>query len=63
MLHGIHWQAVFTGAGVLAVASHAANTIPLPENKWGRWALGVLQFALANYGKGTAAFSPLDKRA
>jgi hypothetical protein len=56
-MHNIHWQSLITGAVALGAASHAANTIPLPDNKWARWALGVVQFILANYGKGAAAFT------
>jgi hypothetical protein len=56
----INWQSLITGAVAIGAASHAANTIPLPDNKWVRWAIGTVQYILANYGKGAEAFA-VDK--
>ena len=58
MLHHINWSNLLAGASAFGILSHAANTIPIPKNQYGRWAVGILQYALANYQKGGAALQP-----
>jgi hypothetical protein len=56
--HAIHWQGFVSGAFAYGVAAYAARTIPIPDNRWARWIVGVLQFALSNAEKGAAAIPP-----
>lgn len=42
---------------LFALASFALNTFPIPANKYGRWFLGVLQFAVLNWDKAKDHFS------
>jgi len=41
-----HWGDVFAGATALGIAAHALNSFPVPQNKYGQWILGILQFAV-----------------
>jgi hypothetical protein len=45
------------GSAFLSVAAYAAQHFPMPANKYGKWALGVLQFALANKNLGQQNFA------
>ena len=54
-MHHFDVGSLLIGGFGLAVASHAAHTIPQPKSEWGRWLVGIIQFALANYTEGRAA--------
>lgn len=41
-----HWDDLLKGAIFWAVMGHAVNTFPVPENKFGRWLLSTVQFAV-----------------
>ena len=59
----IHWQGIVSGVALWGALSHAAQTFPTPTSPYAKWALGVLQYLLANYDKGRDALAdPLDKR-
>jgi hypothetical protein len=45
------------GAFVLGVISYAARTIPQPKSVWGRWLIGIFQFAVTNADKGQQALA------
>lgn len=36
----------FGGMSTLAIVAHGVNTFPTPENKYGAWLLGWIQFAV-----------------
>ncbi len=36
----------FSGASALVVLGHAVNTFPVPQNPYGKWLLGTIQFAI-----------------
>lgn len=41
-------QSFVAGGFVWLVAAYAARTIPAIKNPWGKWIVGILQFAVAN---------------
>jgi hypothetical protein len=41
-----HWGDVLAGASVVGLVAHAVNTFPTPDNAYGAWLLGVIQFAV-----------------
>lgn len=41
-----HLEYLGGGATVFAIIAHAVNTFPTPDNKYGTWLLGILQFAV-----------------
>ena len=43
---GLHLALFFGGAAGLSLVAHAVNTFPTPTNKYGAWALGVVQYAV-----------------
>lgn len=43
---GEHASIFFAGASALALIGHAVNTFPVPENKYGKWLLGTVQFGV-----------------
>lgn len=43
---GEHLSIFFAGASALALIGHAVNTFPTPENPYGKWLLGTVQFAV-----------------
>lgn len=53
-----HWQEVLGTIVVWTTASYALNTLPVPDNKWARWLVGVLQFVVANQQKALESFKP-----
>jgi hypothetical protein len=54
-MHHFDWVSLLTGGFAISVLSHAAHTIPQPKSEWGRWIIGIFQFALANYTEGRSA--------
>lgn len=42
----------FTGVSAVALVAHAVNTFPMPKSAIGRWALGVIQFAVGQRVQG-----------
>jgi hypothetical protein len=42
--------------GLLAIFSYAVNTAPVPDNKWAKWLMGVIQFAMLNWNKAQQHF-------
>lgn len=54
----IHWQEIAGTIVVWNVAAFALQTFPTPDNKYARWVMGVLQFAVANRQKMLEAFNP-----
>ena len=57
MLNHINWDSVlhfvlfFGGAGGFSWLSYAANEFPVPDGKYGRWFLKIVQKALNNQPK------------
>lgn len=43
-MYHFHWSEILTGAGALGLLAHAVNTFPTPQNMYGRWFLGCLQW-------------------
>lgn len=43
---GTHLSMFLAGASGMGIVSHAVNTFPTPENKYGAWLLGVIQMAV-----------------
>jgi len=41
-----HIGLVAGGATALGIVAHAVNTFPTPNNPYGAWLLGVIQFAV-----------------
>lgn len=54
----IHWQEIAGTLVLWNIAAFALQTVPAPDNKWARWLVGVLQFAVANRQKMLEAFKP-----
>lgn len=52
-----HWQAWLSGATGYGIVSYAARTVPVPDNKWLKWLVGIFQFAAANPDKARAHFN------
>ena len=46
-----HLVEFLSGAAVWGVLAHLAQTFPVPDNKYAKWALSGIQFALANRNK------------
>lgn len=46
----------FTGGLVWTLASYAAQTFPMPESKYAKWILGIIQYGLANRHLGDENF-------
>lgn len=38
--------AALTGATGLSIVAHAVNTFPVPENRYAKWFLGTIQYAV-----------------
>lgn len=41
-----HWGDWLGGATVFGLIAHGVNTFPPPENKYGQWFLGLVQFGV-----------------
>ena len=41
-----HVQLFFGGAGAISIIGHAVQSFPTPENKYGQWILGSIQYAV-----------------
>ena len=39
-----NWDDLLAGAAALGIAAHAVNTFPTPQNKYGAWLLGTIQY-------------------
>jgi hypothetical protein len=52
----MHWTELIASLAVWNAASFALDTLPIPDNKWARWAVGVAQFFVANRQKMLEAF-------
>jgi len=50
------WEAALFGYLGTVVLGYGLQTFPVPQNKYGRWLLGVLNFAVANWQKGMQHF-------
>lgn len=46
--HHFDLISIFAGMPVISILTYAARKFPMPQNVYGRWALGVVQFALGN---------------
>ena len=49
-----HWDDMLTGATGFAILAHAVNTFPVPQSRFGSWALGVIQFAVGQRDRARA---------
>lgn len=58
------WQSFFesalSGATVLSIVAHAVNTFPVPDNKYVRWFLGCIQFAIGQKERSQNTFNNQD---
>lgn len=41
-----HWDDMLLGATFVGILGHALDSFPVPENRYGKWALGVAQFII-----------------
>ena len=41
-----NWDDMLAGATILGIISHAVSNFPVPENKYGKWLLGTIQYAV-----------------
>lgn len=57
-----NWDDVLVGATAISLVAHAVNSFPPPENKYGAWALGVIQFAVGLRYKGMNTIHGDDSR-
>lgn len=46
-----HFTEFLSGALLWALLAHLAQTFPVPDNKYAKWLLSGVQFALANRNK------------
>lgn len=53
----IDWISFIQGGFALGILAYAMRTIPQPKSVWGRWIIGILQFAVTNADKGQAALA------
>lgn len=58
-----HMLSALAGATVLGIVAHAVNTFPTPTNKYGAWALGVVQFAVGQRVAASNTFKGLQTAA
>lgn len=49
-----HWGDISGTLLVGGIIAHAANTFPVPENKYGRWFLGTIQYWAGQRAQGLA---------
>lgn len=52
----LDWNFLFGGL-TWTVLAYAAQTFPMPSNKYAKWLLGCVQFILANKKEGIANFN------
>ena len=52
-----HIWSVLSGAAGYGAIAYALQTFPVPQNPYGRWALGVLNYIFANREKAAAHFA------
>jgi hypothetical protein len=57
MIHGINVEQYLEHMASFVVIAYAMRTIPQPKSVWGRWLIGVAQFAISNADKGQAALA------
>lgn len=60
-LGNIHWHELLFGWFLTVVVAYALRTIPPITNPWGKWLVGILQFALANWEQARAQVRPTDQ--
>lgn len=52
----MHYQDVISflaGSTVIGIIAHAVDTFPTPDNKYGQWLLGTVQFIVGQRLKGS----------
>lgn len=54
---GEHLTLFFAGATGIGILSHAVNTFPVPENKYGKWLLGTLQYVVGQRAQAQATMN------
>jgi hypothetical protein len=54
---GEHAVIFLSGMTALGIVAHAVNTFPTPQNKYGQWFLGLIQFIV---GQRIAAFNTMQ---
>jgi hypothetical protein len=54
-MHFTPLEAFLWGHVSLGVMAYAMRTVPQPKSVWGRWVIGILQFAVTNADKGQEA--------
>jgi hypothetical protein len=55
-----HLLAAVGGGVGTAILAHAVNTMPVPANIYGRWLLGVVQFAVGQITRSANTISNMD---
>lgn len=56
-MHHFDWVTFLCGGSSWMVASYAAQTFPMPDNKYAKWLLGLIQLILANKTQGLQNFT------
>lgn len=56
----VFMSGAFGGATGLGILAQAVNTFPVPEGKWGKWLLGVVQYAVGQKARAANTFQGMD---
>lgn len=58
-----HILLFLSGSTALGLVAHAVNTFPTPQNKYGAWFLGLIQFMVGQRVAAKNTFSGMDTMA
>lgn len=48
MFSNIHLSGLVSGGVLYGIVAYAVRTIPIPDNKYGKWLVGLVHFAFSN---------------
>jgi hypothetical protein len=57
-----HLIVFFAGASGLGLVAHAVSTFPVPENKYGKWLLGTIQYVVGQRLQGINTLNGHDTK-